>query len=129
MDKVIDEVSEIIPENRIVFFSNDEIVYDMTDAVVSLDVLEIIQETIAEQLEDCLIPLKVEGFLIKKIEGTSGYCKHFKDGSVDFKCLDNYMLPFVIRAFLKEEVQEDDKVFIHEGKLSKYIQVPKIEVK
>lgn len=129
MDKVIDEISGIVPERRIVFFSNDEIVYDMTDAVVSLNVLEIIQETIVEQLEDCLIPLKVEGFILKKIEGTSGYCKYFKDGSVEFKCLDNYMLPFVIRAFLNEEVQENDKVFIHEGKLSKYMQVPKIEVK
>lgn len=129
MDKVIDEITDIIPKERIVFFSNDEIVYDMTDAVVSLNVLEIIQETIAEQLEDCLIPLKVEGFLLKKIKGTSGYCKYFKDGSVEFKSLDNYMLPFVIRAFLNEEVQENDKVFIHEGKLSKYIQVPKIEVK
>ena len=129
MDKVIDEVSKIIPENRIVFFSNDEIVYDMTDAVISLNVLGVIQEAVAERLGDYLVPLKVEGFLLKKIKGTSGYCKYFEDGSVEFKCLDNYMLPFVIRAFLNEEIQEDDKVFIHEGKLSKYIQVPKIEVK
>lgn len=129
MDKVIDEITDIIPEERIVFFSNDEIVYDMTDAVVGLNALGIIEEVVTERLKDCLVPLKVSGFILKKIKGTNGYCKYFKDGTVEFKCLDNYILPFVIRAILKEEVQENDKVFVHEGKLAKYIQVPKIEVK
>lgn len=36
------------------------------------------------------------------------------------------MLPFVIRKFTGEEVTENDKVFYHEGLLSKFIEVPNI---
>lgn len=45
-----------------------------------------------------------------------------------FMCLDNYMLPFVIRNFLGEEITDSDKVFYHEGLLAKFIEVPKIKV-
>ena len=48
--------------------------------------------------------------------------------SIEFKCLDNYIMPFVLRYFLGEEVTESDKVFYHEGLLAKFIDIPKIEV-
>ena len=47
----------------------------------------------------------------------------------EFKCLDNYMLPFVIRHWNNEEVTDSDKVFYHEGLLAQFIDVPKIEIK
>ena len=47
----------------------------------------------------------------------------------EFKCLNNYTLPFVLRKFNREEITENDKVFYHEGLLSKFMEVPNMEVK
>lgn len=48
---------------------------------------------------------------------------------VEFKCLDNYMMPFVMRKFLGEGITESDKVFYYEGLLAQLIEIPNIEVK
>ena len=45
-----------------------------------------------------------------------------------FKCLDNYTLPFVLRKFQNQEVIKSDKVFYHEGLLSKFIEVLDIQI-
>ena len=56
-------------------------------------------------------------------------CIRDRDGeySIAFKGLDNYMMPFVLRHFLGEEVTESDKIFYHEGLLSKFIDTPQID--
>jgi hypothetical protein len=76
--------------------------------------------------------LRVENFTLHKIYGTDGYYKEIvgENGEIkiEFKCLDNYMLPFVIKHFLGEEVTDSDRVFYHEGLLSKFIEDPNIEV-
>ena len=89
----------------------------------------IIQKTLEEHFE---FPLEIELFYLHKVNGTQGYCKEIVENLVDrsfqFKCLDGYMLPFVMRYMLNEDVTENDKVFIHEGKLAKFIETPEIEV-
>ena len=40
----------------------------------------------------------------------------------------NYTLPFVLRKFNEEEITENDKVFYHEGLLSKFIEIPEIGI-
>ena len=74
----------------------------------------------------------MELFTLYKIHGTDGYYKEIvnNDGEkdIEFKYLDNYMMPFVIRHFLGEEVTDSDKAFYHEGLLAQFIEVPKIEV-
>lgn len=52
-----------------------------------------------------------------------------KKQEYEFKCLNNYTLPFVLRKFNREEITENDKVFYHEGLLSKFMEVPNMEVK
>ena len=78
------------------------------------------------------IPLKIEPFTLYKIQGVDGYIKVIdlekNKHIVDFKCVDNYMMPFVLRAFLREPVTESDKIFFHEGLLSKFIEVPEIKI-
>ena len=118
--------------DRIVFFSNDEIVYDMTTAS-NLHMLSLVRNCVEERLgTKSNIPFRVELFSLHKINGTDGYCKkiHKENGEYDieFKCLDNYMMPFVLRHFLGEKITESDKVFYHEGLLAKFIDEPKIEV-
>jgi len=70
--------------------------------------------------------------MLHKIGGTDGYYKEIfkEDGGrdIEFKCLDNYMLPFVLKKFLGEEITDSDKVFYYEGLLAQFIEVPEIEV-
>lgn len=131
MDKVLSSLYDHVAEERIVFFSNDEIVYDMSN--IDIDTLWLVTKSIDEILKERIdIPLKVELFTLHKINNTDGYYKEiFKENGekdIEFKCLDNYMLPFVIRSFLGEEITDSDKVFYHEGLLAQFIEVPKIEV-
>ena len=89
---------------------------------------------------DCKIPIRLfqDPYFAdrlkhsNKIQGTSGYCKKIYEEngeySIDFKCLNSYMMPFVLRYFEREEVTESDKIFYHEGLLAKCIDVPKIEL-
>ena len=131
MNEVLNFLYDHVGEERVVFFSNDEIVYDMSN--INIDTLRLVVKSIDTVLKEKIdIPLKVELFILHKIDNTDGYYKEiFKENrekDIDFKCLDNYMLPFVIRYFLGEEITDSDKVFYHEGLLAKFIEVPKIEV-
>lgn len=132
MNEVLNSLYDHVGEERVVFFSNDEIVYDMSN--INIDTLRLVVKSIDTVLKEKIdIPLKVELFILHKIDNTDGYYKEiFKENrekDIEFKCLDNYMLPFVIRNFLGEEITDSDKVFYHEGLLAKFIEVPKIEVK
>lgn len=115
--------------NEIVFFSNDEIVIDMEEYVNCLNNRKITESKVKEYFD---VPFRVELFYLRKINGTNGYYKEIiktlDEREYEFKCLDSYMLPFVLRKFQNQEITESDKVFYHEGMLSKFIEVPEIEV-
>ena len=125
-----DLLEKHIPIERVVFFSNDEIVIDVSDMNKSRQAL--LAFNIEQYLKDASPKFKVELFTLYKINGTDGYYKEIvnNDGEkdIEFKCLDNYMMPFIIRHFLGEEVADSDKAFYHEGLLAQFIEVPKIEV-
>lgn len=130
MDQTLSLLYDIVDEERIVFFSNDEIVYDMTTAG-DLHTLNLVRNCIGERLSaKSNIPFRVELFSLHKINGTDGYYKKiYRDNGecdIEFKCLDNYMMPFVLRHFLGKEVTESDKAFYHEGLLAKFVDTPKI---
>ncbi len=131
MDMILSGLLEqYITVDRIVFFSNDEIVIDVSD-MNSKDIHRLLMN-IKEYKKSLTIPLKVEFFTLIKIKGTDGYCKfiysNFCLSKIKFKCLDSLYLPFVIRHFNGEEVQDSDKVFYHNGLLAQFIEVPEIEV-
>jgi hypothetical protein len=128
MDMILTKLQGLNP--LVVFFSNDEIVMDVNGVRDSLIHPAIMK--IKNSLKHINIPLKVEYFKLHKIEGTNGYYKEvFQENGeklIKFKCLDSLYLPFVIRHFLGEEVQDSDKVFYHNGLLARFIEVPEIEV-
>lgn len=127
MDMILEEiVPEIFKIEDIVFFSNDEIVIDVTN-IDELDQVDLRLCYLKEKLKSVSIPIKIEVFTLHKIEGADGYYKEFKDGSGEFKCLNNYMLPFVMRKKLGQEVTDSDNVFYHEGLLAKFIENPKLK--
>lgn len=127
MDGVLGFITKFfISIDKVIFFSNDEIVFDVTDIENKKHFIDL-QQTLDDK---AIVPFKVELFTLHKITGTDGYYKDIYSivgqNTIEFKCLDNYMLPFVIRKFMKEEITESDKVFYHEGLLSKFIETPEI---
>lgn len=133
MDGVLTYLTKVcISIERIVFFSNDEIVIDLSDMDMNKDIQIQFAHQIENDMKDMTVPLKIELFVLHKIVGTDGFYKEIidKEGNIEieFKCLDNYALPFVLRKFLGEDVTESDKVFYHEGLLAKYVETPEIEV-
>ena len=124
MDMVLTKLLEtgvIKPEN-VEFFSTDEIVLAVPDDMVSDRMVN--EEfynsvmNVVKWAKDNNINVRGEFFELKKIPGTGGFVKKFmmgKDG-VDFKCLDFLTLPFVLRAYQKEEPNDMDRVFLYEGK-------------
>ncbi len=124
MDKVLSCLSNISGFiDKVVFFSNDEIIIDISDLEKSK--LKIIMKQIENNIKDLTIPLKVELFTLYKIKETSGYYKEIfyedREAEIEFKCLDSYSLPFVIRQFMGEEVTDSDKVFYFEGRLAQFL--------
>lgn len=131
MDGALTYLTEVfISMDRVVFFSNDEIVVDVSD--MDKNKQERIVFAIRNGMKDMSVPLKTELFILHKIVRTDGYYKEIIDENgnieIEFKCLDNYALPFVLRKFLGEDVTENDKIFYHEGLLAKFIETPQIEV-
>lgn len=135
MDRVLTSMEKYCMEDIIVFYSNDEIVYDLTDMCESnkLYKLYYVKELIEQKLEEeFTIPFRVELFSLHRICGTDGYVKriynHDNEYTYDFKCLDNYMLPFVLRYFLKEDINKSDRMFYQNGLLAEFVDIPEIKV-
>ncbi len=127
LEVLIDELG--YSASDIAFFSNDEIVIDMGKYEDCIRKRELIEWQIKGYFN---IPFRIELFYLRKITGTNGYYKEIVKNIIEreyeFKCLNNYVLPFVLRKFNGEEVTENDKVFYHEGLLSKFIEIPEIEI-
>lgn len=124
MDKVLSYLTDIVDfMGKVVFFSNDEIIIDASN--LEKTELKIMMRRIEDSIKDLTIPLKVELFTLYKIEGTNGYYKEIfyedRESEIEFKCLDSYNLPFVIRQFMGEEVTDNDKVFYFEGRFAQFL--------
>jgi hypothetical protein len=127
MDNVLTDLTDAYTTlDRVVFFSNDEIVLDVSN--MNEAERQSLASRIRAGMESTEIPFRVELFVLKRIDNAGGYYKEIlnENGETDieFKCLGNYMLPFVIRRFLGEEITESDKVFYQEGLLAKFIEIP-----
>lgn len=127
LEVLIDELG--YSASDIEFFSNDEIVIDVRKYEDCIRKRELIEWQIKGYFN---IPFRIELFYLRKITGTNGYYKEIVKNIIEreyeFKCLNNYVLPFVLRKFNGEEITENDKVFYHEGLLSKFIEIPEIEI-
>lgn len=134
MDQVLTFLEKELPYDnyKVVFFSNDEIVLDVTETTKK-ERLKLYGEIANGLILTFDIPFRVELFNLHKIVGTKGYYKEIyidenKTG-IDIKCLDSFMLPFVLRKATGQEFQESDFIFCHEGMLSKFVTTPKFELK
>lgn len=115
------------------FFSNDEIVIDISDIINNKSAVDELLNKINIVCKEFIIPIRVEVFTLKGIRDEIsniiiGYIRELSDGTRDFKCLNNYNLPIVLRTIKNEEITEHDLVFKYEGVLAKFIEVPKITI-
>lgn len=122
---------ECISLENVVFFSNDEIIVDLSG--LNPHELSILEDNVKNCIQEFPFPLKVEIFILRKIEGIDGYIKDVQSSGKNvsqykFKCVEAEMLPFVIRTMNDEDVKENDKVFFHNGLLCKYEEIPKIKL-
>lgn len=127
LEVLIDELG--YSASDIAFFSNDEIVINMGKYEDCINKQKILEMVVNVRFN---IPFRIELFYLRKITGTYGYYKevvrNIIEREYEFKCLNNYTLPFVLRKFNREEITENDKAFHHEGLLSKFIEIPEIEI-
>lgn len=117
---------EGITLDKIVFFSNDEIVIDTSDMdrAVALKIAENVQA-------NAFVPLRIEDFSLRAVTKNGkiiGYIKVLTDGTYDFKCFNNLDLLLVIRLLKNEDIHESDLVFENEGYLAKYMEIPIVEI-
>ena len=125
MDSVLGYLTEdTMPLENVVFFSNDEIVFDVTESEISLNLVDLLQKICDNYVN---IPLQIKYFKLHRIGNTEGYYEEVFNSSnkrIEFKCVDSYLMPIVIRRFNGEEPTESDLTFYHNGSLARYIEAP-----
>lgn len=133
MDNLLTRLLTVVTPEIIVSFSNDEIVIDITDIPMAnrRATFESIRDVVFSNAE---VPFRIEPFqLIGIIDSTNkkifGYMREIytDEKTMDFKGLNNYILPFVMRKLLNQDVQPEDVVFEHEGMLATFMSAPIIE--
>lgn len=121
MDNILTELEKIITY-PVVFFSNDEIIFDVTNC-----------DTSNITIPKFDVPVRVEKFTLQGIRrndaGTIiGYVRKISNGEMDFKCLNSLTFPFVLRHVNNEVIVESDTIFEYEGMLSKFICMPDLSI-
>lgn len=72
--------------------------------------------------------VRAEKYRLYKCEGANAYFKVFSDGTVKQKCGSSIDVPFVMRAYLGQDVTDNDKVFMYEGRKSLLLDYPEIKI-
>lgn len=115
MDNLLTKLLSEANKENIVSFSNDEIIIEINDGVEKDILFNVINEY--SRVEN--IRFTIEEFILKK--AYTGYKKVYRDGSVSFKGLNSMDIIYAIREHNNEPIKENDKVFVYENKLAKFI--------
>lgn len=124
LEKIKEHFSEKFYQNMLVFFSNDEIIFDVTDTEFKELIYHRLQNLV--ETSDINVPFKVQLFKLQKIQGTDGFIKK-GENFIEPKCIDAIMYPMIIRKIFKETIKENDKVFLYNGFKAKLIDIPDIQ--
>lgn len=123
---------EGMKKEYVVSLAHDEIILCADD--MEMELLNRIKEKV-DFLNSNYIPLHFEYFTLGRMWGTTAYIKKIydtfdKDGNFEYvvKAANGYDLPLIYRKLNNEEIQENDLVFVQEGRLSKFLDVPKMEI-
>ena len=132
-------IERLLDDNIITTFD----IYSLTNDEIIINAGRFDNETIEEiinKVENTFeIPLKVEYFILGRIKGSSAYIKEITDfykynGGIAeckrnvVKCITSIEAPAIYRMLMNEPETEDDKYFLHEGRLAKYQDNIKYEI-
>lgn len=126
--KIVTE-DHIVEYDQISVFANDEIVIDVTNK--SDKELNVLKEKLNDIIKLFDFPLTMTEYILHGIDGVNGYYQEII-GDVDhkyvLKCANGYNIPFIIRAFNGDNPIEMDAVFIQEGRLAKFLEMPEVRI-
>ena len=137
MEEVLSEIfaRTKIAGDKVAYLGTDEIVLDVTSYISDNGQLDFnFQEALNEAINFVRkhgINVRNEYFKLYRIKGTNGgYMRKYEfdtaNKGVDFKCVEADEMPFVIRAYKQEPIQDSDLVFVYNGKLAKLLEAPQI---
>ena len=126
MSQLLSSIDSIFFDSPdVVFFSNDEFIFDITNYK---DVDKLV-EFINNYTE---IPVRVEIFTLYGIYNdvtNIGYLKKFDDGNVVVKKSTQTFMPCIIRTLRGEEITDSDLIFIFEKNLCKLMNKPNVIIR
>lgn len=134
MDKVLTHVLTVFDKEQIVFFSTDEIVVKLNKNIEFGDETQLFIEKTVNQFCNLGITIRAEVFYLDYMQDEDTYIKKVYfiskesngetlkpcDVSV-IKNATNLTMPFVLRKLYNLPPSDNDNVFIHEGRLAKFI--------
>lgn len=122
-----DEIQDTKVTRSVVFFSNDEVIFDITD--MSKEQIKKISDAFKNLT---VVPLRFEQFTLKCIYKDNiddiSYIKEFDDGKIAIKKYQSFYLPIIIKYLRNEPVIEEDLIFEHNDILCKILEVPNIHI-
>lgn len=126
-------INHTIDINNVVFFSNDEIILDISNIAPNIrqTVIDTCISTIKYFDENYHVPYRITIFTLHGVyqdDKNIGYIRKMTNGTYDFKCLNHINLPWVLRKIYNEPIIDSDLVFDYEGNLSKFITTPNIVI-
>ena len=129
--------------NPVVFFSNDEIVFDITDINNEKEIITIINDSILRTNLNC----RIDVFTLKEIVDTNknnkvlGYIRDFREdlshtegkiedlvGKIDFKKVTHLYMPFIIKYLINMPITDNDCIFEQEDELCTLLVTPAIRI-
>jgi hypothetical protein len=133
MDKVMSELLKVFSPEKIVYFSTDEIVVEIDPIDSDSPEYAFIAETVNKFIKQN-ITIRADVFQLSKVEEYDAYIKNiyakfFKSNgdrlnNSEFKVIknaNNLTMPFVLRKIYNLPPDDNDNVFMHEGRLAKFI--------
>lgn len=126
MKQIFDIATRILSSKCVcVSFSNDEIVFDVTN---DPDIIHEVEHLGMVCKREHPIAVRIEVFQLFQIENTGTYIEKFIDGTIKFKCISPDLLPIIIRKYENKLARDSDLVINHNGLLAKLCEVPQIKI-
>ena len=126
MNKLLDELSTVLDVKDIVFFSNDEIVFD----IKNLENFTSKEEEIKNAINNTNLPFDVEVFklcgVIDKSNAIQGYYKKHYNKEIEFKAIDPIILPIAQKTLTGQSLTEEDLVFDSKFGPVKLLNIPEL---
>jgi len=135
--------NDVMHNFPVVFFSNDEIVFDITNCNIENEIVDLINHSIVKLNLNC----RIEVFTLKEIIDLNknnkvlGYIRDFREnltnnekktedfiGKIDFKKVTHLYMPMIIKYLINMPITDNDLIFEQEDELCKLMITPAISI-